>query len=143
MLNQYDNILIDSPPALGILTVNAFTASDTVLMPVLPDIFSLQGLVQLNGTLDEVRQKSNPKIRAAGVLLTRFVARENASKVIREAIGDIAQELGIPLLDTPIRNSSILTTAQINRVDVMGFRRNKAVQDYQCLLDELLYREVL
>ena len=143
MLNQYDNILIDSPPALGILTVNAFTASDTVLMPVLPDIFSLQGLVQLNGTLDEVRQKSNPKIRAAGVLLTRFVARENASKVIREAIGDIAQELGIPLLDTTIRNSSILTTAQINRVDVMGFRRNKAVQDYQCLLDELLYREVL
>ena len=91
VLNQYDNILIDSPPALGILTVNAFTASDTVLMPVLPDIFSLQGLVQLNGTLDEVRQKSNPKIRAAGVLLTRFVARENASKVIREAIGDIAQ----------------------------------------------------
>ncbi len=143
VLNQYDNILIDSPPALGILTVNAFTASDTVLMPVLPDIFSLQGLVQLNGTLDEVRQKSNPKIRAAGVLLTRFVARENASKVIREAIGDIAQELGIPLLDTTIRNSSILTTAQINRVDVMGFRRNKAVQDYQCLLDELLYREVL
>ena len=99
--------------------------------------------MQLNGTLDEVRQKSNPKIRAAGVLLTRFVARENASKVIREAIGDIAQELGIPLLDTTIRNSSILTTAQINRVDVMGFRRNKAVQDYQCLLDELLYREVL
>ena len=46
-------------------------------------------------------------------------------------------------MDTTIRNSSILTTAQINRVDVMGFRRNKAVQDYQCLLDELLYREVL
>lgn len=143
VLGQYDNILIDSPPALGILTVNAFTASDAVLMPVLPDIFSLQGLVQLSGTLDEVRQKSNPRIRPAGVLLTRFVARENASKVIREAIADIAQQLQFPLLDTTIRNSSILTTAQINRVDVMAFTKNKAVQDYQCLLDELLHREVL
>lgn len=144
VLNQYDNILIDSPPALGILTVNAFTASDYVLMPVLPDIFSLQGLVQLNGTLDEVRQKSNPKLQPAGVLLTRYMARQNASRVIREAVGDIAEQMGIPLLDATIRNSSVLTTAQINRSDVMSLARsNKVVQDYWDLLDELVRREVL
>ena len=143
MLGQYDNILIDSPPALGILTVNAFTASDYVLMPVQPDIFSLQGLVQLNGTLDEVRQKSNPKIQAAGVLLTRYIERQNASRVIRETAEDITRQLGIPLLTSTIRNSSILTTAQINRIDLNTFPRNKAVQDYQNLLAELIRREVL
>ena len=143
VLGLYDNILIDSPPALGIITVNAFTVADSVLMPVQPDIFSLQGLVQLNGTLEEVRRKSNPKVAAAGVLLTRFVAREKASRVIREAGEDITRQLGIPLLETTIRNSSVLTTAQINRVDLNTFPRNKAVQDYQNLLDELIRREVL
>ena len=143
VLGLYDNILIDSPPALGILTVNAFTVADSVLMPVQPDIFSLQGLVQLNGTLEEVRRKSNPKVAAAGVLLTRFVAREKASRVIREAGEDITRQLGLPLLNTTIRNSSILTTAQINREDVLGYKRNKAVEDYRRLLDELIAREVL
>ena len=142
VLHLYDNILIDSPPALGILTVNAFTAADTVLMPVQPDIFSLQGLVQLNGTLDEVRRKSNPNVQPAGVLLTRFVARENASRIIREAAKDITKQLGIPL-DTTIRNSNTLTTAQINRADVMAISGNKAVEDYRRLLNELIHRGVL
>ena len=142
VLHLYDNILIDSPPALGILTVNAFTTSDWVLMPVQPDIFSLQGLVQLSGTLEEVRRKSNPRV-AAGVLLTRFVARENASRVIRDAAKDITRQLGIPLLDTTIRNSNALTVAQIHRADVMKFTKNRAVNDYRALLDELIQRGVL
>ena len=142
VLHLYDNILIDSPPALGILTVNAFTTSDWVLMPVQPDIFSLQGLVQLSGTLEEVRRKSNPRV-AAGVLLTRFVARENASRVIRDAAKDITRQLGIPLLDTTIRNSNALTVAQIHRADEMKFTKNRAVNDYRALLDELIQRGVL
>ncbi len=143
VLHLYDNILIDSPPALGILTVNAFTTSDWVLMPVQPDIFSLQGLVQLSGTLEEVRRKSNPRVAAAGVLLTRFVARENASRVIRDAAKDITRQLGIPLLETTIRNSNALTIAQIHRADVMNFTKNRAVNDYRALLDELIQRGVL
>ena len=143
VLHLYDNILIDSPPALGILTVNAFTTSDWVLMPVQPDIFSLQGLVQLSGTLEEVRRKSNPRVAAAGVLLTRFVARENASRVIRDAAKDITRQLGIPLLETTIRNSNALTVAQIHRADVMKFTKNRAVNDYRTLLDELIQRGVL
>ena len=144
VLNLYDNILIDSPPALGILTINAFTATDYVLMPVKPDIYSLQGLVQLNGTLEEVRKKSNPLVQAAGILLTNFAARETSSKVIREAAQDIAVRLGIPLLDTSIRRGSALTNAQIQREDVFSFApRDKAIGDYRDLVDELVRREVL
>ncbi len=144
VLPLYDNILIDSPPGLGVLTINAFTASQSVLMPVLPDIYSLQGLVQLNGTLDEVRKKSNPDVQAAGVLITHFAARETVSKIVREASRDIANELGIPLLNTTIRHSNVLTNAQIQRADMMSFApKNKAVGDYRDLVDELLQRGVL
>lgn len=143
VLGQYDNILIDTPPALGILTVNAFTAADWVLMPVQPDIFSLQGLVQLCGTLEEVRRKSNPRLAAAGVVMTRFSARQNASRIIREAAADITQQLDIPLLDTTIRNSSVLTAAQIHRADLMTYKRRKVVDDYRDLVDELVRHGVL
>ena len=62
---------------------------------------------------------------------------------IQEAAADITRQLKLPLLNTTIRNSSILTTAQINREDVLGYKRNKAVEDYRRLLDELIAREVL
>ena len=132
VLHLYDNILIDSPPALGILTVNAFTAADAVLMPVKPDIYSLQGLVQLAGTLDEVRKKSNPSLKAAGILLTR------------ETSQDIADKLGIPLLNTTIRRSNEVTNAQIHREDAFSYApRNRAVGDYGALVEELVDRGVL
>ena len=140
----YDHILIDSPPALGILTVNAFTASDYVLMPVLSDLYSLQGLIQLSETLDEVRKKSNPDLRAAGILLTRYNPRERISTLIRETSAEIAQRLDIPLLDTTIRSSVMLTRAQILREDITKYAsKNKAADDYRRLVDELIRREVL
>ena len=140
----YDHILIDSPPALGILTVNAFTASDYVLMPVLSDLYSLQGLIQLSETLDEVRKKSNRDLRAAGILLTRYNPRERISTLIRETSAEIAQRLDIPLLDTTIRSSVMLTRAQILREDITKYAsKNKAADDYRRLVDELIRREVL
>ncbi|MDK2812944.1 MAG: chromosome partitioning protein [Clostridiales bacterium] len=141
---MYDYILIDSPPALGILTVNAFTAADWVLMPVLSDLYSLQGIVQLNETLQAVRSKSNPDVKVAGILLTRFNPRECISSVIRETSADIARELDIPLLDTCIHTGVALTRAQIMRADMTTMApRSRAVKDYADLLDELFRREVL
>lgn len=78
-------------------------------MPVLSDLYSLQGLIQLSETLDEVRKKSNPDLRAAGILLTRYNPRERISTLIRETSAEIAQRLDIPLLDTTIRSSVMLT----------------------------------
>ena len=141
---MYDYILIDSPPALGILTVNVFTAADWVLMPVLSDLYSLQGIVQLHETLQAVRSKSNPDVKAAGILLTRYNPRERISSVIRETSADIARELNIPLLDTCIRTGVSLTRAQIMRADMTTMDPDsRAVQDYADLLDELFRREVL
>ena len=143
VLPLYDHILIDSPPALGVLTVNAFTAADAVLMPIKPDAYSLKGLVQLCGTLEEVRRKTHPQVRAAGILMTHFVAREKTCQTILAACRDIAGSLGVPLLRTTIRRSKAITDAQIHCDDAFAFApKNGAVRDYQALIDELLEREV-
>lgn len=140
----YDYILIDSPPALGILTVNAFVAADVLLMPVLSDLFSLQGIVQLHDTVQQIKNRYNPELVVAGILLTRFNPRQQVSEVIRETAADIASTLGIPLLKTFIRNGVDLTKAQILRKDIMQYAsKSRAVQDYQALVDELFQQGVL
>ena len=140
----YDYIVIDTPPALGILTVNAFTASHAIIMPVLSDLYSLQGIIQLNDTVHRIKDRVNPGLVTAGVLLTRFNPREQVATVIRESAEDVTSTLGIPLLKTYIRNSTVLTKAQIMRRDMMSYApKNKAVQDYLGLVDELKEREVI
>ncbi len=84
--SSYDYILIDSPPALGVLTVNAFTASDYVLVPMLSDIFSLQGITQLDETICRVRNYCNPRIQILGVFLTKHNPRTNFSKEVEGAL---------------------------------------------------------
>lgn len=144
LLPLYDYILIDSPPALGILTINAFTAADLVVMPVLSDLYSLQGIIQLHDTIERVKERSNPKLRIAGILLTRFNPRETVSAVIRDTACDIADRLGIPLFDTFIHTSVVVTKSQIMRKDMVSYApKNKAVMDYQALVEEMLAKGVL
>jgi chromosome partitioning protein len=77
--NQYDFILIDSPPALGILTLNILTAADSVLIPIQCEYYALEGLSQLMSTIRLVKKRLNPKIEIEGVLATMFDARTNLS----------------------------------------------------------------
>lgn len=144
VLSQYDVILVDTPPDLGLLTINAFTAADAIVIPVLCDIYSLQGLIQLNDTLHQVRLRSNPNIRVAGVLLNRFNEREKVSKVVRETAANIAKSLNMPVLDTIIHTSVALTRAQIQQENMMlTEKRSRAVKDYKQLADELIRRGVV
>ena len=80
ILPFYDYILFDTPPALGILTINAFTASDAIVVPVLSDIFSLQGIAQLYETVERVKKYCNPDLTIAGILLTRFNPRTRLNR---------------------------------------------------------------
>ncbi len=144
VLSQYDVILVDTPPDLGLLTINAFTAADAIVIPVLCDIYSLQGLIQLNDTLRQVRLRSNPNIQVAGVLLNRFNEREKVSTVVRETAASIAKSLDMPVLDTIIHAGVALTRAQIQQQNMMlTERRSRAVGDYRKLADELIRRGVV
>lgn len=137
----YDYILIDSPPALGILTVNAFTAADYVLVPMLSDIFSLQGITQLAETIERVKNYCNPAITVLGIFLTKHNPRTNFSREVMGTVGMIAEDLGIPFLDTYIRESVALREAQSLQQSILQYApKSNAVKDYENLIDELIRR---
>lgn len=139
----YDYILIDTPPALSILTVNAFTASDSIIVPMLSDIFSLQGITQLYDTVDRVQRYCNNRLAFAGILLTRFNPRTLLSSEIRGTAQMISEDLGIPLFDSFIRTSVTVSEAQSLQRDLLEYApKNNVAIDYAAFVSELLERGV-
>ena len=143
VMENYDYILIDTPPALGILTINAFTASDSIVVPMLSDIFSLQGIAQLYETVERVKKYCNPHISIAGILLTRYNPRTLLSKEIRGTAELIAQDLHIRLFDSFIRSTVSASEAQSVQQDIFTYApRSTAAKDYAKVIDEMLARGV-
>ena len=140
--DDYDFILIDTPPALSVLTVNAFTAADSVIVPMLSDIFSLQGITQLYETVSYVRTYCNPDLRFEGILLTRYAPRTTLANEVRGTAEMISSELDIPLFHTCIRSSVVVSEAQALQKNMVKYSpRNIAVEDYVALADEILHKE--
>lgn len=141
----YDYILIDSPPELGALSANAVIASDVVLIPGLSDGYSLQGVIQVHETISRIKQSLNPSLVLGGMFLVRFYPREALSRTTWETAKLITAHLGMPLLETRIRHSNVIskvmTTLQCDMVRYAP--RNNAVKDYIDLTDELLRKGVL
>lgn len=86
--NRYDYILIDTPPSLGILTINAFTAANGVLVPVQTHFFSLHGLSNLLKTIEDLREVVNPQLRLYGVVLTMYDRRTSLAKEVEQVVTD-------------------------------------------------------
>lgn len=139
----YDYILLDTPPALGILTINAFTASDTIIVPMLSDIFSLQGIAQLYETVERVQKYCNPNLSIAGILLTRFNPRTRLGREVRGTAELIAEDLHISLFDSTIGVSVSVGEAQSLQQNVFDYDpRGRIAHDYGELIDELLAKGV-
>ena len=84
--NNYDFIIIDCPPSLGLLTLNSFVASDSIIMPIQSEYYALEGLSQLTQTIRTVKKQLNPDIEIEGVLLTMFDVRTNLSLLVAEEV---------------------------------------------------------
>ncbi len=113
----FDYVLIDCPPALSLLTVNAMVAAQSVLVPLQAEFFALEGLSQLMLTLRQVRETANPGLRIEGVLLTMFDRRNNLAQQVeadaRDTLGDLVCRTVIPrnvrLSEAPSFAQSVLT----------------------------------
>lgn len=142
ILGLYDYILLDTPPALGIITINAFTASDTIVVPMLSDIFSLQGIAKLYETVERVKKYCNPPLTISGIFLTKFNPRTLLSREIRGTAELIAQDLNIPLFNSYIRSSVVVSEAQSIQQNILDYSpKNNIAKDYLKFTDELLEKE--
>lgn len=136
---SYDYILIDTPPALGVLTINAFTASDKVIIPMGAETFSMQAVSQLNSTITQVREHCNNDLKIEGILVTMYKVRYSLSKGIMPAIYDIAKKLDTKVFDTKIRESISIKEAQAHSKNTLHYApKANAQMDYKKFVNELL-----
>ena len=136
---RYDYILIDTPPALGILTINALTACNECIIPAQADILSLQGIIQLYGTISTVKRYCNPGLVVRGILLSRFNPRTVAARDAAEAIKAAAGQMGTKVFNTYIRENTAIREAQIMRKDILSYApSSNAAKDYLALTAEII-----
>ena len=138
LTEQLDYILIDCPPSLNLLTVNAMVAADSVLVPLQSEFFALEGLSQLMLTLREVRQGANPSLRIEGVVLTMFDGRNNLSLQVEE---DAREALGELVFDTRVPRNVRISEAPSHALPVLEYdSASKGSAAYRALASEILAR---
>lgn len=141
LAERYDYVVLDTPPALGILTVNAFTAAQSLVIPAGADVLSVQGIAQLNRTIELVRTYCNPNIALCGILLTRHNSRTALSRAFHESVQGVAEHLGTFVYETPIRDSVSVREAQAQRESLLAYApRSTSARDYDAFVDEFLRR---
>jgi chromosome partitioning protein len=134
--DRYDYILVDTPPSLGLLTINAFVASDGVIVPVQTEYLALRGLVQLENTLAMVRENLNPNVQIMGILATMFDRRLVNS---REAVEILVENFGNLVYDTRIRKLVRYAEAPVKGQSVLAYDpTGEAAKMYRELAKEVL-----
>jgi chromosome partitioning protein len=134
--DDYDYILIDTPPSLGLLTINALTASDGVIVPVQCEYLSLRGLAQLDRTLQMIRENLNPAVHIQGILPTLFDSRTVHG---HEAIEVLKENFGALVFDTVVRKTIRFAEAPVKGCSVLRYDpKGAGAEAYRALAREVL-----
>lgn len=134
--DQYDYILIDCPPSLGLLTINAFTAADSILIPVQSEYYAMEGLSQLLNTIKLVRKHFNPNLKIEGVLLTMYDKRTNLGQQVN---AEVKKFFGSSVFETIIPRNVRLSEAPSHGEAIVDYdKRSKGAHVYQQLAKEVL-----
>ncbi|HDT7904522.1 ParA family protein [Enterococcus faecium] len=137
--SQYDYILIDCPPSLGHLTINSFTASDSILIPVQCEYYALEGLSQLLNTVRLVQKHFNPELEIEGVLLTMYDARTNLGN---EVVEEVRKYFCEKVYETIIPRNIRLSEAPSHGKPIIDYDpRSRGAEVYQALAKEVVSRE--
>ena len=135
---DYDYIVVDTPPALNLLTVNAYVAAGSLIIPMAPEVLSLLGVSQIKETIESVREYYNPDLKVLGILLNRFNARFNLNREVLELAEQIADQLGTQVFDVKIRTSVSAAEAPAHGQSVVDYApSSKPAQDFEALCDQV------
>jgi chromosome partitioning protein len=136
---QFNYILVDCPPSLNLLTVNALAAADAVLVPLQCEFFALEGLTQLLSSVEQVRQSVNPKLSIHGIVLTMFDPRNNLAN---QVVADVRQFMGDKVYETVIPRNVRVSEAPSHGKPVLLYDLKCAgSQAYLRLASEIIQRE--
>ena len=135
---SYDFIIIDSPPSLGLLTINSFTASDEILIPLQAQYLALQGLAKLVEVVDKIKGRLNKGLKVGGVFITQYDSRKVLN---RDVVDTIQAHFKEEVFKTKIRDNIALAEAPSQGLDIFRYSsKSKGAEDYLALSKEVLKR---
>jgi ATPases involved in chromosome partitioning len=138
VMEEYDYIIIDCPPSLGLLTLNALTTSHYVLIPLQTEFLALQGLTKIKQVIDKVRFRLNKELEIGGVIATMYDARKVLN---RDVVSTIQKYFGEKVFKTLIRDNVTLAEAPAQRMDIFSYAKSSnGAKDYLDLCKEILER---
>ena len=136
---SYDFILIDSPPSLGLLTINAFTASDEVFIPLQAQYLALQGLAKLMEVIDKIKKRLNKELRVGGVFITQY---DNRKVLNRDVVATIQSHFKDQVFKTKIRDNIALAEAPAQGLDIFRYNpKSYGAEDYLSLCKEITKKQ--
>lgn len=135
---QYDFIIIDCPPSLGLLTINAFTAADFIFIPMQAEYLALQGIGKLLGLMDKIKKRLNPNLEIGGIFITQFDRRKLLNRYVCDTIEEHFEG---KVFKTKIRNNIALAEAPNEGVDIFSYQpESNGADDYLGLSKEILQK---
>ncbi len=136
---SYDYILIDSPPSLGLLTINSFTASDQVFIPLQAQYLALQGLTKLLEVIDKIKKRLNKELKVGGVFITQYDSRKVLN---RDVVATIEAHFNDEVFKTKVRDNIALAEAPAQGLDIFRYNpKSYGAEDYLSLCKEILKRK--
>lgn len=134
---NYDFVLIDCPPSLGLLTLNAFTASNEIIIPLVAEVLPFKGLTMINNFINQVQHRLNRDAHILGILLTRW----ETTKLTKEIETRLRKQLGNLVFDVKIRKNITIAEAPLESKNIVEFDpKCNGAQDYRTFTEELLTR---
>ena len=133
---HFDYVIIDCPPSLGLLTLNALTAADYIIIPVQAQYLAMRGMAKLMDIIRIVQERLNPNLKVGGIVITQFDRRKTLNRSVREIVNDSFHE---KVFKTVIRDNVALAEAPINGKTIFEYNpKSNGASDYMSLANEVL-----